>query len=310
VRSAGPPPGWTGKVATLAAGVAAAGTPEYLLFTDADIRYTPGTLRRLVAAAPGRVLVSQMALLRSESGWERLVVPAFVYFFAQLYPFAWVNGPGRTAAAAGGCVLVRRAALERAGGLATIRDAVIDDVSLARRLKPHGRIWLGLSPQVVSVRPYPRLADLWRMVARSAYTQLRYSPLLLLGTVLGLIVTYAVPPALLAVELAQGAVAPAVLAGLAYSTMALTFAPMLRFYRLSPARALLLPMVALLYLGMTLDSARRHRSGHGTRWKGRIPGDPALSAAHSPPGSGRARRRPGAERSGSGRNPGAGTMPG
>ena len=169
-----------------------------MLFTDADIAWEPGALRALVAAAEGddRDLVSQMALLRTATGWERVVVPAFVYFFAELYPFRRVNKPGsRTAAAAGGCMLVRRGALERSGGVAPIRGALIDDVAMGRMIKgQRGRCWLGLSRQVVSVRPYPGLASLWQMVARSAYTQLNYSPLLLAGTIIGLLFSYALPP--------------------------------------------------------------------------------------------------------------------
>ena len=170
-----------------------------MLFTDADIAWRQGALRDLVRAAEAddRDLVSQMALLRTATGWERVVVPAFVYFFAQLYPFRRVNSPrSRTAAAAGGCMLVRREALERSGGLAPIRGARIDDVALGQVIKAQrGRCWLGLSTEVVSVRPYPRLADLWQMVARSAYIQLRYSPWLLAGTVAGLAFIYLLPPA-------------------------------------------------------------------------------------------------------------------
>ncbi|MBV9592236.1 MAG: glycosyltransferase, partial [Actinobacteria bacterium] len=184
----GPAPGWSGKVAAMDLGVAAAGACDYVLFTDADIAFPPHALTALIASADANdlVLTSQMARLRCEAFWERMIVPAFVYFFAQLFPFARVNGCGRTAAAAGGCVLVRREALVGAGGLARISNAVIDDVALARLLTSQGRIWLGLSDEIHSVRPYPRLLDLWRMVSRSAYTQLRYSPLLLVATVLGL----------------------------------------------------------------------------------------------------------------------------
>src|SRR5690349_21735677 len=227
---------WAGKVWAMAQGLRAAGSAAppataggrsgsagYVLFTDADIAWqAPDTLRRLVAAAEGddRDLVSQMALLRAATGWERVVVPAFVYFFAQLYPFRRVNVPGsRTAAAAGGCMLIRRENLDQAGGVAQIRGALIDDVAMGRLIKgQRGRTWLGLSRQVVSVRRYPGLASLWQMVARSAYTQLRYSPVLLAGTLLGLLFLYALPPvgtviglaALLAGHAAGGV--PAVLA--------------------------------------------------------------------------------------------------
>jgi hopene-associated glycosyltransferase HpnB len=244
-----------------------------VLFTDADIAWEPGTLRGLVAAAESddRDLVSQMALLRTATGCERVVVPAFVYFFAQLYPFRRVNVPGsRTAAAAGGCMLVRRDALERAGGVAPISGALIDDVAMGRMIKrQRGRTWLGLSRQVVSVRPYPKLADLWQMVARSAYTQLNYSPALLAGTIVGLLFLYALPPAGAIIGLVTGtaAVTAAGLAG--WALMSVSYLPMLRLYRLSPWRAPGLPLIALLYAAMTADSARRHYAGRGAQWRGR-----------------------------------------
>ena len=172
---------------------------KYVLFTDADIAWAPTALRDLVRAAEDddRALVSQMALLRAETAWERVIVPAFVYFFAQLYPFRKVNNPrSRTAAAAGGCMLIRAEALERAGGLEPMRGALIDDVALGTLLKRHGnRIWLGLTTDIRSARPYPSLASLWHMIARSAYVQLRYNPALLAGTLVGLLLLYAVPPA-------------------------------------------------------------------------------------------------------------------
>jgi hopene-associated glycosyltransferase HpnB len=287
---------WAGKVWAMAQGLRAAGLPEdgnagteppgYVLFTDADIAWEAGTLRRLVAAAEGddRDLVSQMALLRTATGWERVVVPAFVYFFAQLYPFRRVNGPGsRTAAAAGGCMLVRRGALEKSGGLAPISGALIDDVAMGRMIKrQRGRCWLGLSRQVVSVRPYPGLASLWQMVARSAYTQLRYSPALLAATIIGLLFLYALPPAGTVIGLAAllaggpragGAAVPATLAAgaglVGWALMSLSYLPVLRLYRLSPLRAPGLPLIALLYAGMTADSARRHYTGRGAEWRGR-----------------------------------------
>ena len=288
------PSGWAGKVWAMAQGLGAAGispaagaTPGpggYVLFTDADIAWDSGTLRDLVAAAEAddRDLVSQMALLRTATGWERVVVPAFVYFFAQLYPFRRVNVPGsRTAAAAGGCMLVRRDALEKSGGLAPISGALIDDVAMGRMIKRlRGRCWLGLSRRVVSVRPYPGLASLWQMVARSAYTQLNYSPALLAATIIGLLFLYVLPPAGavigLAVLLSGGAgpqdAGPAALAvgtGLTgWALMSLSYLPMLRLYRLSPLRAPGLPLIALLYAAMTADSARRHHTGRGAEWRG------------------------------------------
>ena len=269
VPAGSPPAGWAGKVHAMAAGLQAAGECDYVLFTDADIGYAPGTLTALVrAAVPGdRALVSQMALLRADTGWERLIVPAFVYFFAQLYPFRWVNRPGsRTAAAAGGCMLVQRAALAAAGGLAPIRGARIDDVALGRLLKrppSRARCWLGFSTEVRSRRPYPRLAGLWDMIARSAYVQLRYSPVLLGLTLLGLLWLYAVPPAAALAGLAglAAGAGPAAAwcagAGLAgWLLMSVSFLPVLRLYRLGGWRAPVLPGIALLYAAMTADSAR------------------------------------------------------
>jgi hopene-associated glycosyltransferase HpnB len=268
------PPGWTGKLWALRHGVDLAGPDvEYLLLTDADIAHGPDSLAELVAAAEsnGLDLVSQMARLRVATGWERLIVPAFVYFFAQLYPFRWSNRPGsRTAAAAGGCSLVRREALERAGGVAAIRGAVIDDVSLARAVKSSGgRTWLGLADQVDSVRPYPRLEQLWRMVSRSAYAQLKHSPPLLLGTVLGLTLVYLVPPVAAVAGLVAGAPAVAAAGGAAWALMAGTYLPMVRYYGQPAAAVLLLPFTAALYLLMTVDSAVQHWRGRGAAWKGR-----------------------------------------
>jgi len=276
------PAGWAGKVWAMQQGVLAAGDARYVLFTDADIGYAPGTVAALVRAAEAddRGLVSQMALLRAATFWERLLVPAFVYFFAQLYPFQRVNKPGaRTAAAAGGCMLVRRDALEAAGGLDRIRGARIDDVALGRLLKSPPdpvRCWLGLTTSVVSRRPYPRLAGLWDMIARSAYTQLRYSPAALAGTLAGLLWLYALPPAAALGGLAWlaagggGAAAWLAAAGVAgWAIMAVSYVPILRLYRLSPLRAPCLPLIALLYAAMTTDSARRYHLGRGGQWKGR-----------------------------------------
>jgi hopene-associated glycosyltransferase HpnB len=271
VHGDGPPPGWAGKVAAMARGVAEAGEPDYFLFTDADIAHPADSVSGLVGRAQRDQLdlVSLMARLGTDTAWERLVVPAFVYFFAQLYPFRLVSRPtSRVAAAAGGCMLVRSKALADAGGLAGIRDAHIDDVALGRLLKRHGRTWLGFTTAVRSLRPYPRLADLWDMVARSAYTQLRYSPALLLGTVVGLLLLYVLPPVAVIVG-AFGWWWLLGVGGLAFVIMSATFVPVLRLYDLPPWRAPLLPAIALLYAAMTLDSARRHWLGRGGAWKGR-----------------------------------------
>ncbi|MZE70385.1 glycosyltransferase [Streptomyces sp. SID5789] len=275
VASPGEPlAGWTGKLWAVRHGIALARgrEPEYLLLTDADIAHAPDSLRALVAAAGtgGFDVVSQMARLRVASAWERLVVPAFVYFFAQLYPFRWIGREGRTAAAAGGCVLLRTGAAERARIPDAIRHAVIDDVALARAVKGSGgRVWLGLAERVDSVRPYPRLRDLWRMVSRSAYAQLRHHPLVLTGTVAGLALVYLVPPFAVVVGAARGETAAAVLGGAAWLVMAGTYAPMLRHYRQPLWLAPLLPFTAFLYLLMTVDSAVQHYRGRGAAWKGR-----------------------------------------
>jgi len=272
------PPGWAGKVWAMAQGLRAAGDAEYVLFTDADIAYAPGTLSALVRAATsdGRVLVSQMALLRTDAFAERLLIPAFVYFFAQLYPFRRVNRRGgRTAAAAGGCMLVRRAALEAAGGLEPIRGARIDDVALGGLLKRRsgGDCWLGFTTDVVSRRRYQGLAEIWDMVARSAYTQLRYSSCALAGTVAGMIMLYLAPiGAALGglVLLAAGAAPWLAISGFAgWVLMSVTYLPVLRLYRLSAARAASLPLLGALYTAMTISSARRHHAGRGGEWKGR-----------------------------------------
>ncbi|QNE78745.1 glycosyltransferase [Streptomyces finlayi] len=273
-----PEPGWTGKLWAVRHGVTLARErkPEFLLLTDADIAHEPDSLRELVAAATtgtpdGFDLVSQMARLRVVSAWERLIVPAFVYFFGQLYPFRRVNRAGSgTAAAAGGCVLLRTEAAERARIPESIRQSVIDDVSLARAVQDSGgRIWLGLAERVDSVRPYPRLGDLWRMISRSAYTQLRHSPLLLAGTVPGLALVYLAPPVTLVAGLLTGDALAVWAGGAAWAVMAGTYMPMLAYYRQPLWLAPLLPVTALLYLLMTVDSAVQHRRGRGAAWKGR-----------------------------------------
>lgn len=266
------PPDWTGKVWAMRQGIAHAETmadlPDYLLLTDADIEYPPDAVARLVAGAKASrtVLTSLMVKLNCESLAERALIPAFVYFFQMLYPFAWVNkANAKTAAAAGGCMLVDRGALARAGGIAKIRSALIDDCALARLLKAEAPIWLGLSDDVLSLRTYPRFADIRRMVARSAYAELNYSPVLLLGTALGMVLTYLAAP-----FLAIFAPFPAnAVAALAWALMMLTFLPILRFYRVSELWAVAFPLIAAVYLGFTLDSAFQHWRGRGGTWKGR-----------------------------------------
>jgi hopene-associated glycosyltransferase HpnB len=288
VRTPGRPDGWVGKMWAVHTGVAEAARrrPDavYWLLTDADVEHTPGNLRRLVAkAAAERLdLVSLMVRLHCERGAERLLIPAFVYFFQMLYPFARVNDPrSRTAGAAGGCMLVRADALARAGGIEAIRGEIIDDCALGRALKARGPVWLGLGPSEYSFRPYA-FADVWNMVARSAYTQLGHSPLALVGAAVGLVLVYLAPP-LLALGLPLHGSLPAAGAALAaWALMAWTFLPTLRDYGRSPWLGLALPLAGALYLGMTLDSARRHHQGRGAEWKGRAGAGSAAAASTRP----------------------------
>ncbi len=262
-------PGWTGKLWAVAQGVERAGdAPEYLWLTDADIAHAPDTLRMLVSRAQAGhlALVSLMARLCCDSLAERMLVPAFVFFFQMLYPFAQVNGRGGPGAAAGGCMLVRRQALAAAGGIAAIRGALIDDCALGARLKQQGPVWLGLTDRSHSIRPYRDLRSVAAMIARSAYAQLRYSPLLLAGAVAGLALVYGVPP-LLALF---GSGSARVAAALAWALMALSFQPMLAFYRRSPLWGVGLPAIAAVYAVCTLLSAWQYARGRGGSWKGRV----------------------------------------
>jgi hopene-associated glycosyltransferase HpnB len=270
------PPGWTGKVWALAQALEAAGRPVYLLLTDADIRHAPGSLRRLVAEseAASLALNSRMARLRTVSPAERLLVPPFLFFFNMLYPMRSVNGSGRTAAAAGGCALVRRSALDRAGGFTAIRAEIIDDVNLARVVKlAGGRIRLSVSrSDVVSLRAYESLAGLWRVVRRTAFDELRHSWLRLAGTVAGLAVLFPVPPLLVAAGLSDpllsvaGRVRLVLLGSAAWTVMALVFLPTVRFFRLRSVWALSLPLAGTLYGAMTVESAVRHARGRAHVW--------------------------------------------
>jgi hopene-associated glycosyltransferase HpnB len=273
VTGHGPPVGWTGKLWAVKQGIDAAMAlpqpPDFLLLTDADIVHAPDSVRRLVARAEERhlALTSLMVKLRCESFAERVSVPAFIFFFQMLYPFSSVNRPqSPVAAAAGGCMLVRADALREAGGIEVIRGALIDDCALAKVLKARGPIWLGLTERVHSIRPYPMFGDIRRMVVRSAYAQLRYSPLLLLGTAAGMVLTYLVPP-LLAVF---GDGAARILGLIAWLLMAIAFQPTLRFYRCSPLWGIALPAIALQYMIFTLDSAYLYVRGRGGSWKGRM----------------------------------------
>ncbi len=262
------PAGWAGKVWAMKQGVERAGAPDYIWFTDADIDHRPENLRKLVARAEaGRlVLTSLMVKLHCKSWAEAYLIPAFVFFFDMLYPFAYVNDPKRkTAAAAGGCMLARRDALERAGGIAAIRGEIIDDCALGRAMKAQGPIWLGLTERAASIRPYAGLPEIRRMVARSAYTQLGYSPLNLVGTLFGMLVVYAAAP-LLAIFAGDSAQSSGILA---WAAMTLSFQPIAKFYRVSPLWGLVLPLIGFVYALFTLDSAVQHWRGRGGMWKGR-----------------------------------------
>ncbi|MBN3877353.1 glycosyltransferase [Nostoc sp. JL23] len=311
------PPGWSGKLWAVEQGINSASkfAPDYFLLTDADIEHDPGNLRRLVAKAVQEDLdmVSVMVRLRCESFWEKLLIPAFVFFFQKLYPFRWVNNPNNpTAAAAGGSILIAREALEQIGGIQVIRQALIDDCALAKAVKKsggageqgsrgageqrsrgdkgdkennhaqcpmpnapypmlsQGRIWLGLSSLTRSLRPYDSLATIWDMVARSAYTQLNYSPLLLLGTLLGMPLIYLAPPICVILGAVWSNWAIALTGILGWLLMTFAYYPTIRFYKCSPWFALSLPAIAFLYTLMTLDSALRHWQGRGGAWKGRV----------------------------------------
>jgi hopene-associated glycosyltransferase HpnB len=260
-------PGWTGKLAAVAHGIESAGTPRYLWLTDADIAHAPDTLRWLVARAESRklTLVSLMARLRCSGVAEQAFVPAFVLFFQMLYPFARVNRPGRTAAAAGGCMLVDRAALAGAGGIAAIRSALIDDCAMGALMKGQGPIWLGLTHRSDSIRPYDDWRSIADMIARSAYAQLGYDPLILAGTIAAMVLLFAVPPVL--TLFGQGLAQDAGVG--AWAFMAIAFQPMLRFYRRSALWGLALPAIGVFYTWCIMLSAWRHKQGRGGMWKGR-----------------------------------------
>ena len=265
------PPGWTGKLWALHQGIERAmeSNPEWLLLADADVEQGANTIARLTAlACDGDYdLASFMVKLHCKSFAERLLIPAFVFFFFKLYPPAWIRDSRHsTAGAAGGCILVRASTLARAGGIAAIRSALIDDCSLAALIKKSGgRVWLGLTKQSRSLRPYDHLRDVERMVSRTAFHQLHHSTLLLVGTMVGMSVIYLAPVLLLF----SGAAWPAALGALAWLLMSIAYASMVRFYRLHVAWALTLPLAALFYEIATLHSALSYWRGSGGAWKGR-----------------------------------------
>jgi hopene-associated glycosyltransferase HpnB len=279
------PIGWSGKLWAVHQGLQAVlqdpanALPDYFLLTDADILHGPENLKQLVVKAErDRLdLVSLMVLLRTQSFWEKLLIPAFVFFFQKLYPFPWVNQPDRsTAAAAGGCSLVRRDRLMEVGGIEAIRKALIDDCALGAVIKGDpkegraGRIWLGLTTTTISLRPYSSLESIWTMVARTAFTQLNYSFLLLLGSLLGMLLVYAMAPIGLLLGVLTGQWLVAGVSTIPWGLMAIAYWPTIRLYRLSPLWTLALPFIGILYTLMTVDSALRHVQGRGGSWKGRV----------------------------------------
>ena len=296
VLTGGPrPTGWSGKLWAIAQGLAEAGGADLILLTDADIEHRPGHLAALVAQqqATGCDLVSEMVALRCRSLAEHALVPAFVFFFQLLYPFSRVNDPqSATAAAAGGTILLRRQALARIGGIEAVQGELIDDVALATAVKRGGRIWLGHSVLASSLRPYPRFADIWAMVARTAYVQLRFSPALLLVTVLAMLLTWLVPPA--AALLSDGTARWLGLA--AWVMLSVSYLPTLRRYHCSALWAPFLPLIAAFYLAATLVSAVNHYRGRGVAWKGRAyPGAGGYQGAGGDADTGGRRREGGRE---------------
>jgi len=271
IRATEMPRGWTGKLWAVRQGTAIAAwmRPDYLLLTDADIVHAPDNLRGLVARAEtgGYDLVSLMVRLHCRGFWEQLLVPAFVFFFFKLYPPRWVADEGRgIAAAAGGCMLLRPAALERIGGVDSIRDEIIDDCALARRVKSVGRVWLGIADETRSVRPYGSWRVLWDMIARCAFAQLNYSAGTLLALMTAMAVTYLAPPLLVLLSNDQPAM---MLGAIAWLAMIGSFLPILKIYRCPPIVALLLPAIALFYMAATIGSAIQFWRGRGGAWKGR-----------------------------------------
>ena len=274
------PADWTGKLWAVATGVAhveqGARPPELLLLTDADIRYRPDAVAALVSSAVEQrlVMTSLMVRLRCRSLAERMLIPAFVFFFQMLYPFAWVNRPDRrTAAAAGGCMLIDREALRAAGGIAAIRGALIDDCALGLRMKAQGPIRLELGDRVESLRPYPSFGEIRRMVVRSAYAQLRFSPGRLLFAMVAMLVVFVAP--VVAVIATRGVSQGIGLA--AWALMGGLFVPTLRRYRVSAWWSGGLPLIASAYLGFMIESAIRHAIGQGGVWKGRVNGERVVS---------------------------------
>ncbi|NEQ78033.1 MAG: glycosyltransferase [Okeania sp. SIO2C9] len=271
--------GWSGKLWAINQGINYAKqqtpAPDYFLFTDADIEHSSTNIRQLIIKAEQEnlALVSLMVKLQCQTLTEELMIPAFVFFFQKLYPFRWVNNPqNSTAAAAGGCILIRNQVLDEIGGIEVIRNALIDDCSLATAVKQKStnkKIWLGLTSDTKSRRSYPDLFSIWSMIVRTAFTQLNYSPLLLVATVIGMKLIYLVPSLGIILGVIFSWWEIVAIAFLARILMFLAYLPIVRFYQLSPIYAMSLPTVALIYTLITIDSAWRHLRGRGSHWKGR-----------------------------------------
>lgn len=268
--------GWTGKLWALQQGVEMISrlglSPKFFLFCDADVEHPADSIRKLVLHAEhGKFeLVSLMVRLSCRTAWEILLIPAYIFFFQKLYPFPWINDPARdTAGAAGGCILLRAATLFKAGGLEKIRDQVIDDCALARLIKPHGPVWIGLTQEVICHRTYTTLKEIWHMVIRTAYDQLNYSRLRLIFSVIIMTLMYIVPPTVFICGIVTAHNLTMLTGLISWIVMTLCFIPTLRLYKRWPIEALLLPMAALLYTLMTIDSARRYWLRNNPKWKGR-----------------------------------------
>ena len=268
--------GWKGKLWAVKQGVDYARqniSPDYFLFTDADICHSSNNIEQLVTKAETEQLdlVSLMVLLRCKSFWEKLLIPAFVFFFQKLYPFPWVNNPQRSiAAAAGGCILIRNDTLADIGGIAAIKDALIDDCSLAQAVKArHKKIWLGLTTTTISLRPYNNLKAIWDTIARTAFTQLNYSWLLLVGTLVGMSLVYLTAPISLTIGIGDRNWLVVGISLLTWLLMSIAYFPTIKLYNLSIFWTLALPAIAFLYTLMTIDSAVKYYQGKGGAWKGR-----------------------------------------
>jgi len=272
------PSGWSGKLWAVEQGWQALqelhSPPQYIFLTDADIAHGEKTITKLVqkATQENLALVSLMVILRCQSFWEKLLIPAFIFFFQKLYPFSLVNNTHRkTAAAAGGCILIERQALEVIGGIASLKEALIDDCTLAQKVKAKKfPIWLGLTRENWSLRPYDRLETIWQMVSRTAYSQLRYNPLILLVTLLGMVFVYLTAPVAILLGLVWVNWPLILLGTITWMLMAIAYGPTLKLYGRSLVWSFSLPLIAFLYSLMTLDSAWQHWRGQGGRWKGRV----------------------------------------